>query len=325
MITDLHQEIPTFSLIIPVFNKEKYIINVIDSILQQIVLPSEIIIIDDCSTDNGMKIARDYAAKSEHFSRFIFSENTINSGPGITRNKGISLASSEYILFMDADDELEKDHIFNFSECIMHYGSNMLISRVRIPASGRIQPSESVLKRCKRMAENTVMISCPLELMKTDILFISANYCFNRKYFEGIVFSQEYHFEDWCFTYRLLRKMKLNNEPLWILEKPSYIYTDDNPLSLSLTSIKNVDRFSIPLVCIELKNDKEIEILNKMFSIWFFDSLRRIETPILKLKFINKFRKDILANFNTSKFFLAGFLILLLNRKLTERLISMLR
>jgi hypothetical protein len=119
--------------------------------------------------------------------------------------------------------------------------------------------------------------------------------------------------------------MKLNNEPLWILEKPSYIYTDDNPLSLSLTSIKNVDRFSIPLVCIELKNDKEIEILNKMFSIWFFDSLRRIETPILKLKFINKFRKDILANFNTSKFFLAGFLILLLNRKLTERLISMLR
>lgn len=88
------------SVIIPVYNVEKYLRECIDSVLSQTYKNYEIILVDDGSTDASGKICDEYAEKYDCIS-VIHKEN---SGPSPTRNKGIACARGEYIYFLDSDD-----------------------------------------------------------------------------------------------------------------------------------------------------------------------------------------------------------------------------
>lgn len=98
---------PYISTIIPVYNAEKYINNCIKSVLNQNIGNFEIICIDDGSTDNCKDII-----KSINDTRIKYYYQK-NSGPGIARNKGISLASGEYIAFLDSDDMLPHSYTYD--------------------------------------------------------------------------------------------------------------------------------------------------------------------------------------------------------------------
>ena len=89
------------SIIIPLYNNEKYIIKCIESILSQTYRNYEIIIIDDGSTDNGYNLIKNkYKCENIH----IVSQQ--NAGPSKARNRGIKMAKGKWILFLDSDDQL---------------------------------------------------------------------------------------------------------------------------------------------------------------------------------------------------------------------------
>src|SRR3712207_1463638 len=90
---------PDVTVLMPVFNAEKYIRKSIESILNQTFKSFEFLIIDDGSRDNSAGIVRSYAD-----SRIRFIQNDKNLGITATLNKGIELASCELIARMDADD-----------------------------------------------------------------------------------------------------------------------------------------------------------------------------------------------------------------------------
>jgi glycosyltransferase involved in cell wall biosynthesis len=90
---------PKISVILPVYNTEKFIGQAIDSILGQTFQDFELIIIDDCSTDNSVTIIQSYTDK-----RIIFIGKSQNTGYTNSLNLGISIAKGEYIARMDADD-----------------------------------------------------------------------------------------------------------------------------------------------------------------------------------------------------------------------------
>ena len=97
------------SIISPIYNAEKYLHNTIDSIINQTIgfENLELILVDDKSTDGTKKIIEEYASKYKNI-KPIFQEK--NSGfPGVGRNKGLDIATSDYIMFIDADDEYEID------------------------------------------------------------------------------------------------------------------------------------------------------------------------------------------------------------------------
>lgn len=71
----------------------------------------EVIVIDDCSTDNSFEEARDYSLKNDIDLKII--RNEINVGPGLSRNKGIESATGEYVTFVDSDDYLVDDFFDN--------------------------------------------------------------------------------------------------------------------------------------------------------------------------------------------------------------------
>ena len=95
------------SIIVPVYNVQKYLSKCLDSILRQTHKNLEIILIDDGSTDDSAKII-DFYAKQD--SRIIVRHNS-NQGVSSARNCGIDIATGEYICFSDADDYLMEDYV----------------------------------------------------------------------------------------------------------------------------------------------------------------------------------------------------------------------
>jgi len=95
------------SVIIPVYNVEKYIDKCINSLLNQTFNKFEMIFVGDKCSDNSMSIVEEY---KKNDNRIITIYNDDNLGPGLTRNKGINIARGEYLSFVDPDDWL--DHNF---------------------------------------------------------------------------------------------------------------------------------------------------------------------------------------------------------------------
>lgn len=91
----------SISVIIPNYNKEKYLADCLESVLRQTYQPAEIIIVDDVSTDNSREIISDYAEKYSVIRPLFLCEN---GGASAARNAGIEAATSEYITFLDSDD-----------------------------------------------------------------------------------------------------------------------------------------------------------------------------------------------------------------------------
>ncbi len=98
------------SIIIPVYNREKYIGECLDSVIRQTLVEKEIVCIDDGSTDNTVKILESYA---EIVSSIVILKQT-HSGVSAARNYGIEKAKGEYIAFMDSDDCYPNDNVLEY-------------------------------------------------------------------------------------------------------------------------------------------------------------------------------------------------------------------
>ncbi len=97
---------PKVSIIIPVYNVERYLRECLDSVVGQTMTDIEMICIEDCSTDHSWEILQEYAQREP---RMILLRNERNSGLSYTRNRGIAVARGEYILFVDSDDYIVND------------------------------------------------------------------------------------------------------------------------------------------------------------------------------------------------------------------------
>ncbi|MEA5061259.1 MAG: glycosyltransferase family 2 protein [Erysipelotrichaceae bacterium] len=96
------------SIVMPLFNSEKYISSTIQSVISQTCRDWELIIVDDCSTDRSLELAKMFA-KDE--SRIIIRTLPKNSGSSAARNEGISVARGRYLVFLDSDDLLDSNFL----------------------------------------------------------------------------------------------------------------------------------------------------------------------------------------------------------------------
>ena len=101
------------SVIVPIYNAEKYIARCIDSILVQADKETELILINDGSTDKSEEIVKTYLEKNKETIKYIKKENT---GVADTRNIGIEQATGDYIIFVDSDDYIDKNLFKNLEK-----------------------------------------------------------------------------------------------------------------------------------------------------------------------------------------------------------------
>lgn len=95
-----------FSIIIPMYNVEKFVARAIESCINQSYENIEIICVDDCGADKSVEVAKKFALQDK---RVKIIQNNKNLGTFKARNNGAISASGEYLFFLDADDYLHKD------------------------------------------------------------------------------------------------------------------------------------------------------------------------------------------------------------------------
>ncbi|MDE6627468.1 MAG: glycosyltransferase family 2 protein, partial [Lachnospiraceae bacterium] len=117
-------EMDLVSVIVPVYNVEKYLRYCLDSICNQTYKNLEIILVNDASTDNSGKLCEEYARKEL---RIVCIHHKSNKGPSVARNHGVQKASGKYVAFVDGDDEIEYNMIEILHEAMKKY--NVSVAR----------------------------------------------------------------------------------------------------------------------------------------------------------------------------------------------------
>jgi len=141
------------SVIMPTYNASRFLTDSIESILAQTYSNIELLITDDCSTDDTRDILRQYAEKDPRVKVEFLNEN---SGPGITRNRSIERAQGRYIAFCDCDDrwfpeKLEKQIMhMTKHDCALCSSSYLVCNEKNMVTGINISPSYLTLRDMKR-------------------------------------------------------------------------------------------------------------------------------------------------------------------------------
>lgn len=99
-------ENPLVSVIVPIYNTAEYLEECLDSLISQTLEDIEIICVEDKSSDDCLKILKEYSKKDD---RIVLIENDSNQGQSISRNNGLKVAKGEYVAFLDSDDWIDRN------------------------------------------------------------------------------------------------------------------------------------------------------------------------------------------------------------------------
>ncbi len=112
---------PFFSIVVPLYNKEAYILDTLSYISTQTCQDFELIIIDDVSTDKGLKLLNTQLQNLSFQYKVQVLQNDQNRGVSFSRNRGIEVAKGQYVLFLDADDLWATTHLEVLQTAMLQY------------------------------------------------------------------------------------------------------------------------------------------------------------------------------------------------------------
>lgn len=242
-----------FSVIMPAYNAEDSIEESINSVLNQTYSNVELIIIDDCSTDNTYNIVKKY-------SNVKLLQTPVNSRQGAARNIGLDNCSGDYILFLDADD-------IYFDNQVLEKLSNIILSKeypdivyCGMQITGRreltIMPDENNISKAYRLGQNKWMNVTSLCIKNT---LIQEN---------SIRFPENIRYEDVLFAFIAIEKANTFSYTDFI----TYVYINkDNTTTTKYTYAQSLDTVRM------------IEELTKLK-----DSISEENLPFLKQRIIEQ-------------------------------------
>ncbi len=184
-----HIDCEVCSIILPVYNSEKYLGATIKSVLNQTYRNLEIIIIDDCSSDSSLNIIRKYASLDK---RIKVIGLTVNQGCAVARNIGLKEATGDYIAFIDSDDLWMPDKLEKQIAVLKNTDIGLIYT-----AYSMIDSQERIIKRrCVKINVNVE------ELLKENNIIFSSVVC-KHKVIGDFQFKKEWYHEDYVFLLTL--------------------------------------------------------------------------------------------------------------------------
>ncbi|MBE6127661.1 MAG: glycosyltransferase family 2 protein [Erysipelotrichaceae bacterium] len=223
------------SVIVPVYNREKSIVKCVDSICCQSYKNLEIILVDDCSSDNSLSICKELGQKDNRI-RVIHQEE--NKGVSEARNLGLKNANGDYIGFVDSDDTIEPEMYQTMLETIKETDTDICVCQIRLidkvdtdprsiydnPYEGIYDDSYDMIRilydGCKSAYKATLIQSVLNKLYKRDVIL---KCCFKGN------FGEDCYINNQIFS----QKVKISIIPD---ELYNYLYTSNsNSLSHNIT------------------------------------------------------------------------------------------
>lgn len=222
---------PLISVIVPVYNVEKYLGECLDSILGQTFKDIEIICIDDGSTDSSGKMLDDYREKDE---RVIVVHDT-NHGLGHARNAGIDMARGKYICFLDSDDYMETDALMKRYELAEKNNCDLVIDnldKVDCQSGEKLDWAYALIFGLLPEKEVFNRHDIPDHIM--NITYSTANNKFCRLEMlrqKGLRFQEIRYAEDVFFSYKIL----IDSERISVIRDIDVHYRVNRPGSATST------------------------------------------------------------------------------------------
>ncbi len=312
---------PLVSVIIPVYNVEKYIHRCIESVLSQTYKNIEIILIDDGSMDNSAYICDKYALGDDRIRVFHIK----NNGQGNARNIGIDMAFGEYVVFVDSDDYVHKSYVENM--VILAEETNCDIVQSKIVITDKNLDINHNIESC-----NYYIVSGKCASNSFDYKVAPVAKLYKRKLLEDIRFGKWIVNEDDAIYYRIA----YNSDKICIADAIMYYYFQSNdsvmrnkrldkPLdyidiyyermdffeekkdNIGLDKTKNRFCFILLLNFVEyIKNGTNKSDLSRILNIF-----KKEYKDIIKSKHISIFNKIIFFIFSKFPYLMAKIIILL--------------
>ena len=252
-----------FSVIIPIYNTEKYLHECIDSVLKQQYKNIEVILVNDCSTDGCADICNSY--KDNKLIKII--HNKKNLGTALSRNKGISTSSGKYIIFLDSDDYLYQG-CFQGLEKLIKNNKNKDVIITKFIAEQPPYSNQYLIKKDFSNSKSTDEFISHINKVNYQ-----ANVCWHYVVKRSLIIKNKLQFvyaklnEDQEFVTRLLCLMKsftfYKGKYYWHRERPGSLYR-----SIDLKTTK-----SFLLIIVELSR-----FINK--TNWFKEKKKFIQLQI---------------------------------------------
>lgn len=200
------------SVIIPVYNVEKYLNECINSVVNQTYKNLEIILIDDGSPDNCPIMCDEWATKDERIKVF----HQQNGGLSVARNNGIEYSTGDYLCFLDSDDYIAENSVERAITCIEENDADIVCFGVF-----RVNEFGKILESTEKIEEKTISYNqALLDLANGKIHDYPVNKLYKRKVFENVRYPAGRVFEDIATTYKTF----LNSKKIYYLPQELYFY-----------------------------------------------------------------------------------------------------
>ena len=201
---------PKISVVVPVYNTEKYLKRSLDSILNQSLKDIEVICVNDGSTDSSLNILKNYAKKD---SRIILI-NQQNKGLGAARNIGIRASNSENIIFFDSDDTVDESMLEKLYSTMNSENSDIVYTRYKYLLNDGSVEKDS--PRINIFTKNEIFGA----LVSYDLPPSASLYLLKKELFlmSGIYYPERLYYEDLATAYKLFfyaKKISIVNEVLY--------------------------------------------------------------------------------------------------------------
>lgn len=291
------------SIIIPIYNKEDFIGKLLQTIITQTHTELEIILINDGSTDNSLRICQEFEKKDSRIKLY----NQKNLGVSEARNKGIELANGKYIVFIDSDDYIAKNYI---EELVTNIEEDTIVRCNYNKKKVKIYESEEYLEK---IISGEVLGVCWGYLFEKDKL-MNLKFDKNTAYMEDTIFMVEY--------IQKISRVKLINQKLYYHTKNDKSLTADainiekkiNQYMYSLDKIKQIiierqiniknlekgiQKRKIKIVEAEFAKIHDEKLLKEIMRNTYIQELLQIRHVDLKYKLFIK----LLRNRNTKDLF----------------------
>lgn len=244
------------SIITPTYNCGRFIAETIESVLNQTYENWEMIIVDDCSTDNTKEIVQKYSDKDQRIKYYLLE---VNSGAAIARTKAMELANGEYMAFLDSDDLWMKNKLEYQLNFMKENNYNFTCTKYeQIDEQGK--SLDRIIKVKKKTDYNGVLLTCPVG--NSTVMYNVNN----------------------IGKFEVPNIRKRNDDALWLqmLKKEQYIYGIDMSLMKYRIRSNSISSNKIDLVRYHWYLYRDIEhlsIIRSLFHIAYWGIIK-----ILKIK-----------------------------------------
>ena len=214
------------SIVIPVYNVEKYLVRCLDSLVFQMNNEVEIVLVDDESTDSSWLICKKYSDKYEN----VLAVKQKHSGLSAARNMGIKYSKGEYIGFVDSDDYVGENYFGNILKVINNVHLDIIIFNFAFQYSNRLQQSKNYNSwNNGKIAKKNVINTLP-----------NSSYAWNKIYRRSLFRKVQYpigqYYEDVNTTYKLVDQSKT----FFYIDKVMYYYVQRSSSIMHHSSKKKV-------------------------------------------------------------------------------------